>query len=128
MLERSGVETMRLELSTILKLAKLSVDKLAQSSTQPGFLTTQNGQKIKVRFSELSAALEDLATKDLEVVHRCKDCDNWHKPPKGKMGSCFPKDHTCGRSSKDYCSKHYTFRSAERRATDEIVAKLSSKE
>lgn len=119
---------MRLELPTILKLAKLSVDKLAQSSTQPGFLTTQNGQKIKVRFSELSAALEDLATKDLEVVHRCKDCDNWHKPPKGKVGSCFPKDHTCGRNSQDYCSKHYTFRSAERRATDEIVAKLSSKE
>ena len=128
MLEGSGVETMTLELDTILKLAKLSVDKLAQSSTQPGFLTTQNGQKIKVRFSELSAALEDLSHKDLEVVRRCKDCDNWHKPPKGKMGSCFPKEHTCGRMAQDYCSKHYTFRSAERRACDETVAKLLSKE
>ena len=127
MLERSGVEEMTLELSTILKLAKLSVDKYSQSNTQPGFVTTQNGQKIKVRFSELSAALEDLSKKDLEVVRRCKDCDNWHKPPKGKIGSCFPKDRTCGRSSDDYCSKHYTFRSAERRAIDETVAKLSSK-
>ena len=126
-MERSGVETMTLELSTILKLAKLSVDKLAQSSTQPGFLTTQNGQKIKVRFSDLSAALEDLMGKDLEMVHRCKDCDNWHKPPKGKVGSCFPKEHTCGRGAQDYCSKHYTFRSAERRACDEAVARLSSK-
>lgn len=126
-MERSGVEEMTLELSTILKLAKLSVDKYSQSSTQPGFVTTQNGQKIKVRFSELSAALEDLSKKDLEVVRRCKDCDNWHRPPKGKIGSCFPKDHTCGRNSDDYCSKHYTFRSAERRACDEAVAKLSSK-
>lgn len=119
---------MKLELSTILRLAKLSVDKYAQSSTQPGFVTTQNGQKIKVRFSDLSAALEDLAGKDLEVVHRCKDCDNWTKSPKGKLGSCFPKNHTCGRGPDDYCSKHYTFRSAERRATDEAVAKLLSKE
>ena len=119
---------MTLELSTILKLAKLSVDKYAQSSTQPGFVTTQNGQKIKVRFSELSQALEDLAGKDLEVVHRCKDCDNWTKSPKGKMGSCFPKDHTCGRHPADYCSKHYKFRSTERRACDEAVAKLLSKE
>ena len=116
-----------IEISTILKLAKLAVDKYAQTSTQPGFITTQNGKKIKVRFEELSEILEDLSTKDLVAVHRCKDCDNWSKSPKGKTGVCFPKDHSCSRGAYDFCSRNYVPRSKERRAIDEAVTKLSSK-
>ena len=119
---------MKLEMSTILKLAMLAVDKYSQTSNQPGFVTTQNGQKIKVRFEELSSALEGLMKKDLAVVHRCEDCENWSSAPGSKRGVCFPKEHSCSRKPKDFCSYNYRYRSAERRKVDEAIHKLTQKE
>lgn len=105
---------MRLEIATILKLAKLAVDKYSQSSTQPGFKTQQNGVEIKVRFSELSDALEELSQEDLVAVKRCKDCDNWHKSFKGRGGSCFPKEFSSTRQSQDFCSRNYVERKKDK--------------
>jgi hypothetical protein len=125
MLERTEVEIM--EIKTILKLAKLAVERYSQTNTQPGFITTENDKKIKVKFSELADALGNLLEKDLVVVRRCKDCDNWTCAPKAKMGSCFPKDFSCGRSPMDFCSYHYVYRSQEMRDIDEAVNRLLSK-
>lgn len=118
---------MKLEISTVIRLAKIVVDKYAQNSTQPGFIITENDQKIKVKFADISAALEELSKKDLAVVRRCKDCNNWHKTPFSKKGSCFPKDHDCGRKPDDYCSSQYIERSEEMRSIDERVFKSSPK-
>ena len=117
---------MRLEIPTILKLAKLAVDKYSQANTQPGFKTQQNGVELRVRFSELSAALEELSKKDLVEVRRCKDCDNWSKSFKGKAGACFPKDYTCSRNSSDFCSHNYVYRSKEKEERDDTINRLSS--
>ena len=128
MLERFGDETMSLEITTILKLAKAVVEKYTQTNTQPGLVIEQKGQKLKVRFTELIDALEDLSKKDVAVIRRCKDCNNWGCAPNSKEGSCFPKDITYWRKGNDYCSKNYIPRSEEMRKTDESVNKLLSKE
>lgn len=119
---------MKLDIDTVLKLAKLAAEKCALTSTQPGFVTEQRGRKIKVRFSDLAAALEDLAAKDLVAVHRCKDCNNWSKAPRADLGACFPKDHGCSRAGSDFCSRNYEPRSEGRRDVDERVARLLSEE
>lgn len=128
MLERSGAETMSLEISTILKLAMLAVDKYSLTSKQPGFITVQNGKKIKVRFEELSHALGDLLNKDLAIVRRCKDCENWSYAPKTKRGVCFPKEYSCTRKPEDFCSFDYVYRSKERRERDAAINRLTQKE
>ena len=127
MLERVDAEV-KIEINTILKLAKLAVEKYSQTSSQPGFITTQNGQKIKVKFSELADALGELMEKDLAIVRRCKDCDNFNKAPHHKVGNCFPKSYDRQRRPEDFCSKEYITRSIEMRNIDEAVTKLLSKE
>ena len=119
---------MKLEISTILKLAMLAVDRYSLTSKQPGFITVQNGKKIKVRFEELSHALGDLLDKDLAIVHRCKDCENWSSAPRTKRGVCFPKNFSCSRKSDDFCSYDYVYRSKERRERDEAIRRITQKE
>lgn len=120
-------ETKMIEIKTAIKLAKLVVEKYSQTSSQPGFIITQNGQKIKVRFTELVEALEELSEKDLAIVCRCKDCENFYKSPAKKSGNCFPPEYDRQRCGNDFCSKQYIERSEKRRNIDEAVRKLSSK-
>lgn len=119
---------MKLKTSTVLRLAKTAVKSYAQSTTQPGFVTEQDGQKIRVTFKELYHELSILESQDIVAVHRCKDCDNFAAAPRAKTGSCFPKSHSCGKKPTDYCSCDFTPRSEEKRKVDEAVTKLLSKE
>lgn len=116
-----------MDISTVLKLAKLAVDKYAQQSTSPGFKTTQNGREIKVSFKELSELLQELSEKDVVIVRRCKDCDNWYSAPGKRNGHCFSKTYDKQRAEQDFCSKEYIVRTPERRRIDEAVHRLSQK-
>lgn len=113
-----------IDISTVLKLAKLVVEKYAQQSTSPGFKTTQNGREIKVRFTELAEALKELSEKDLAIVRRCKDCDNFQKAPHAKTGYCFTKTYNKTRRPNDFCSGECVERSEESRRIDEAVNRL----
>lgn len=118
----------KFDIKITLKLAKIAVEKYSENTSSPGFVITQDGQKLKVKFTELIKALEELAEEDLVAVRRCRDCENWSSAPRAKKGVCFPKNYSCDRNPDDFCSHDYVCRSKERREIDGAVNRLLPKE
>ena len=118
----------KFDIKTVLKLAKIAVEKYSENNSFSGFVIDQDGQKLKVKFPELIEALEELSEKDLAIVRRCRDCENFSKAPNAKEGHCFPKGSDFQRAARDFCSRHYIVRSPERRSVDEALNRLTQKE
>ena len=112
-----------IDTSNALRLAQLCVEKYSQTTSQPGFIITQDKYKVKVTFSELMEKLKALSNQDLQPVHRCRTCEYFNAAPGSKHGSCFPESHNLGRVPNDYCSFAYKPASSEKRRVDEIVTR-----
>ncbi len=77
--------------------------------------TTTKGFKIKgvdgvqpVAYSEVVQFAERLtqliAQGEYAQINKCDTCGNFDAAPRSSKGCCFPKNPTCSRTKKDYCS------------------------
>lgn len=77
--------------------------------------TTTKGFKVKgvdgvqpVAYSEVVHFAERLtqliAQGEYVQINKCDTCGNFDAAPRSSKGACFPKNPTCSRTRKDYCS------------------------